>query len=78
MKLKGRTPREQTIISRMMLGHTGLNKTMFLLKKHPSGLFDCGTEDESVEHVICHCVKYSAKSKIKRRVKEIWGECIKS
>ncbi len=34
------------------------NKTMFLLKKHASGLCDCGTEDESVEHVICHCIKY--------------------
>ncbi len=42
----------------MRLGHTGLNNTMFLLKKHPSGLCDCGMEDESVEHVICHCIKY--------------------
>ncbi len=58
MKSIGRTPRELTIMTIMSLGHTGLNNTMFLLKKHPSGLCDCGTEDESVEHVIGHRFKY--------------------
>lgn len=38
--------------------HTGLSKTMFLLKKHTSGMYDCQMEEETVEHVICNCSSY--------------------
>lgn len=47
MKSAGRYRREHIIISRLRLGHTGLNKTMHLLKKHPSGMCECGMEEES-------------------------------
>lgn len=58
MKSIGRHTREHIIISRLRLGHTGLNKTMHLLKKHPSGMCECGMEEETAEHVISQCVKY--------------------
>lgn len=34
MKAIGKNNREQAVISRLRLGHTGLNKTMHLLRKH--------------------------------------------
>ena len=42
-----------------------LNKTMHLMEKRPSGLCECGLEEESVEHVICGCQKYKTKRKVK-------------
>ncbi len=43
--------REQTVISRQRLGHTGLNKTMHLIGEHPSELCECGLVEEMVEQV---------------------------
>lgn len=35
----------------MRLGHSGLNKTLFLIKKHPSRMCNCEREEETVENV---------------------------
>lgn len=41
------------IITRLRMGHTGLNKTLHLIGKHPTGLCDHCQEEESVEHILC-------------------------
>lgn len=47
------------IISRLRLGHSGLNSTMHVIGKHPTGLCDwCGIR-ETVEHVLIKCNRYS-------------------
>lgn len=51
--------KEEGIITRLRLGHTGLNITLHLINKHPTGLCDNCTEIESVEHVLLHCPKYN-------------------
>lgn len=43
------------------IGHTGLIKTLYLLRKLPSGMCDCEMEEESEKHVICHCIKYETQ-----------------
>lgn len=51
--------KEDCIISRLRLGHTGLNSTMQIIGKHPTGLCEwCGIR-ETVEHVLIKCNKYS-------------------
>ncbi len=50
--------KDNCIISRLRLGQTGLNSTLQVMGKHPSGLCECGSR-ETVEHVLIHCDKYS-------------------
>ena len=53
-----RSTQEEDIISRMRVGHTGLNCTLFLLKKHADGkCSDCNSL-ETPEHVIETCTKH--------------------
>ncbi len=63
----GRCTKEENIISRLSLGHARLNKTLHLIGKHPSGLCESCQEEESVEHVLCHCQKYITEREIFRR-----------
>jgi len=48
------------VLSRLRIGHTRLNSTLFLMKKHVDG--NCGhcirPTPETVEHVLIHCLKY--------------------
>lgn len=53
-----RSTKEEDIISRMRFGHTGLNSTLFLIKKHEDGKCGVCGSSETVEHVIEHCVKF--------------------
>ncbi len=46
------------------MGHTGLNKTLHLIGKHPT---DHCQEEESVEHILCHCQKYIAEREILKK-----------
>lgn len=52
--------REETVISQLRIGHTGLNSTLFLMGNHQTGKCECG-EDETVEHVALHCMKYQVQ-----------------
>uniref|UniRef100_A0A3B4A419 Ig-like domain-containing protein n=1 Tax=Periophthalmus magnuspinnatus TaxID=409849 RepID=A0A3B4A419_9GOBI len=49
--------REQVFVTRFRVGHTGLNRTLFLKGKLSSGLCECGLELEMVEHVILNSVQ---------------------
>lgn len=61
--------KKDCIISRLRLGHTGLNSTMQIIGKHHTGLCDwCGIR-ETVEHVLIKCNKYSEeRSKLREEL----------
>ena len=71
-----RSTREENIITRLRVGHTKLNKTLHLINKHPSVLCEYCQVQESVEHVILHCQKYSREREIQKQevVKHGTGE----
>ncbi len=47
------------MISRLRLGHTGLNSTLALMGKHENNMCDECDVSESVEHMFFECSKYS-------------------
>ena len=55
-----RSRQEENVLTRMRLGHTKLNSTMYLMKKHVDGNCEyCQSHiPETVEHVKIHCQKY--------------------
>jgi len=55
MRCTGRKRRDETIISRLRFGHTGLNSTLFKIGKHNTGR--CEYCEETIEHVMIHCKK---------------------
>ena len=61
MRSTGRTPREETIISRLRFGHTRLNCTLFKIGKHNAGRCEYCNEEETLEHVTLYCQKYDAE-----------------
>lgn len=66
----GISRKEQVIISRMRIGHTFLNSTLFVLGKQ-SGLCSC-LKPETVEHVLISCRKYDLQRQdLVRELREI-------
>ncbi len=65
--------KEACVISRLRLGHTGLNSTLHIIGKHPTGLCDwCGVK-ETVEHVIIQCKGYMVeRSKLIVELQKNW------
>ena len=61
------------MLTRLRLGHCALNKTLKMMGKHQTGLFEGCQEEESVEHVgSIHCRKYRAQRGMMRsNLKEI-------
>lgn len=53
-----RNKQEEDVLSRMRLGHTGLNRTLFIMKKHVDGMCEYCNSQETIEHVIMYCPKY--------------------
>ena len=53
--------REENVISRMRIGHTGLNHTLSRIGKHPTGKCIHRSQPETVEHVLLRCRKYSTQ-----------------
>jgi len=51
------------------VGHTGLNKTLHLISKHPTGLSDKCGQSETV-HVIIICEGYEEERKVLREA--VW------
>ena len=56
--VKRKNRREETVLTRMRIGHTGLNKTLFLIGKSGTDGCECG-KTESVEHVLMECERYT-------------------
>ncbi len=57
-QLYGRHRKEEVMISRLRMGHTGLNSTIALVGKHENGMCDECDVSETVEHVLIECSKY--------------------
>lgn len=49
------------MISRLRMGHTGLNLTLALMGKHESGMCNECNILETVEHVLFNCGKYDGQ-----------------
>ena len=49
---------EEGMVTRMRIGHTGLNSTLALVNNHTEGLWECKNSQESVEHAIQQCQLY--------------------
>lgn len=78
----GRYRKEEVMISRLRMGHTGLNSTLALMGKHENGMCDECDGVETVEHVLFKCSKYKEQrnglfSNIKNRpvsIMDLLGE----
>uniref|UniRef100_A0A3B5QAR3 Reverse transcriptase domain-containing protein n=1 Tax=Xiphophorus maculatus TaxID=8083 RepID=A0A3B5QAR3_XIPMA len=68
-----RNRKEERVITRLRFGHTGLNYTLFKIKKHDNGKCDYCGKYETIEHVILECHKYERERRYMRRE----FECIK-
>lgn len=70
-----RTRREEIIMTRLRVDHTGLNGTLFLLgKRNSEKCENCGVK-ENVEHVILHCILFELERQIfQDRVQEAGRE----
>lgn len=55
---KGRSPREEMLVSRLRMGHTGLSTTLHRIGKHPTGLCTECNVQETVKHILLDCKKY--------------------
>ena len=58
VRRKGRSRREEAVITRLRIGHTGLNNTLYKIGKHPDGSCDHCGQSESVKHVLLECRTY--------------------
>lgn len=58
MRCAGKNREEETVISRIRFGHTGLNSTLFVMGKHNTGRCEYCGQEETIEHVIVHCERY--------------------
>lgn len=60
--------REEIVLTRLRLGHSGLNSTLNLVGKHQTGLCEgCqDQEQETVEHVIMYCRGYESERVVMR------------
>ncbi len=54
-RLGGGHRREETVMTRLRLGHGALNKSLKMIGKHETGLCEWCQEEESVEHIIIRC-----------------------
>ncbi len=54
----GRSRREEAIITRLRIGHTGLNDTLHRIGRHTDGKCGHCGEKESVRHVLLECGAY--------------------
>ena len=53
-----RNRKEDTIISRIRIGHTRLNHSLFKIGKHKTGKCNYCNQAETIEHVLIKCIKY--------------------
>ena len=54
----GGNRKEETVITRLRIGHTNLNSTLYIIGKHLTGLCERCQELETIEHVLISCRRY--------------------
>lgn len=62
----GRNRREESIMTRLRTGHTGLNSS--LAGKHGDGKSAYCGEEETVDHVLLHCGRYRSERGVLQRI----------
>lgn len=50
-------------VTQLLTGHCQLNQQSFKLKKIQSPICDCGSEEESIEHFLFTCSRFTAQRK---------------
>ena len=63
---------EEDVFSRMRYGHTRLNNTLLIMKKHADGNCVFCDSPESIEHIILHCSKYQEERQ--RLISQLQGK----
>ena len=53
--------RDESITTRLRIGHTGLNYSLHKIGKHPTGKCQHCYQPETVEHVLVNCSEYNAQ-----------------
>ncbi|KAJ8333541.1 hypothetical protein SKAU_G00415490 [Synaphobranchus kaupii] len=61
--IRGRSPREEKVIARLRIGHTGLNQTLHRIGKHPTRLCTHCNKPETVKHVLVDCNRYEEEKR---------------
>ncbi|XDV19448.1 hypothetical protein PO909_024918 [Leuciscus waleckii] len=61
--INGRNRKEEVIMTRMRLGHSRLNASLFIIGVHETGLCENCGEKETVEHVIYNCKRFDEERK---------------
>uniref|UniRef100_A0A3B5R9A6 Reverse transcriptase domain-containing protein n=1 Tax=Xiphophorus maculatus TaxID=8083 RepID=A0A3B5R9A6_XIPMA len=56
--------KEEVVMSRLRIGHSGLNSSLFKIGKHENGACNYCNQVETVEHVLLECDKYSEERQI--------------
>lgn len=59
----GRNRKEEAVITRLRIGHSGLNKALHTIGKHPTGSCAHCNNQESVQHVLLECGEYEEERK---------------
>lgn len=62
---------EETIISKVWFGHTGLISTLFKWGKNNTGRWDSCDQEESINQVLVNCPKYVEKRELTRNCKAV-------
>lgn len=66
-----RCRKEEVILNRLRIGHTGLNKSLHVIGKHDTGHCDSCDVLETVEHVLTKCSKYDRERQlVKRKIED--------
>jgi len=50
--------REEAVLTRLRIGHSGLNKSLFIIGKHHTGACEFCSQPETAEHVLIECSNY--------------------
>lgn len=53
---------EERVVRSLRNGHSGLNSSLYMIRKHNNGNY-CG-EEETVEHVLLYCQKYDSEREV--------------
>lgn len=56
---------EEAAMTQLMIGHSGLNNRLHIMRKHPTGLCQHCYQPETVKHAIMACVAYERERKVK-------------
>ena len=63
-----RNRKEDTIVSRIRIGHTRLNYSLFKIGKHDTGKCNYCDQAETIEHVLIKCLKYGKERLVLKRI----------